>query len=142
MLSGRYRTESLSRFWSGNKAGFCLLGTPCSNLVETLPHLLITCPALENKRSMLKEMGRQKEKDGPLGSLLNEIFNQSPEKQTQFFLEPLTHPRIICFIQSEGNDIRDRICYFTRTFCFSLHRERQIKLDRWVGSGYPAPNNR
>ena len=44
MLSGRYRTESLSRFWSENKSGVCLLGDPCTNTMDTIPHILVSCP--------------------------------------------------------------------------------------------------
>ena len=141
MLSGQYRTESLLRFWTTNKAGICLLGFPCTNTVDSISHILTTCPNLGNKRSTLIDMGLSKEKDGPLGPVLTEIFSSDPGVQTQFLLDPLSHPKIIFLIQTEGNEIQDRICYFTRTFCFSLHRERQIRLGKWVNSGYPAPRN-
>ena len=41
MLSGRYRTEKLSRFWFKNKGGYCLLPS-CSGfkVEEDLEHIL------------------------------------------------------------------------------------------------------
>jgi hypothetical protein len=44
MLSGRYRTERLMRFWSKNKEGLCLLPS-CSelHLQEDLEHILVHC---------------------------------------------------------------------------------------------------
>ena len=45
MISGRYRTESLCRFWTENREGFCLANT-CHQVVGSLEHLLLDCPAL------------------------------------------------------------------------------------------------
>ena len=54
MISGRYRTESLCRFWSDNRQGYCLADT-CYNVVGDLEHLLVHCPALEAERNELKK---------------------------------------------------------------------------------------
>ena len=53
MLSGRYRTERLSRFWSKNKEGFCLLPSCHGNMVhEDLEHILIYIVALYRSAEM------------------------------------------------------------------------------------------
>ena len=44
MVSGRYGTKILCRFWSTNRSGVCLAET-CQNVPGTLEHLLIECPA-------------------------------------------------------------------------------------------------
>ena len=49
ILSGRYRTEALSRHWSGNIGGYCAMST-CDKVVGDLEHLLLACPALEETR--------------------------------------------------------------------------------------------
>ena len=141
MLSGHYRTSLLARHWSDNKTGICMTGDHCQawGLVESICHIITSCIALEPKRQSLKEYWIEKESNGPLSSIIPYIFHESPEDLTQFILDPLTNPQVISLVQSHGNIIVDKICYLTRTFCFSLHRERKILLGTWVGSGYPAP---
>ena len=141
MLSGRYRTEKLMRYWSTNKNGHCILGPPCFCTTETISHILITCPVLENKRTALKSDWIRRESECPLGNLIKDVFTWDPEEQTAFLLDPLTNPIIISLTQNYGCIITEKICYLTRTFCFSLHRERLIILGRWFNSGYPAPNS-
>ena len=139
MLSGRYRTESLSRFWSENKSGVCLLGDPCNNTTDTIPHILVSCPVLEKKRAALRNLFIVKESNKLAFDLIRVIFAEGVEEQTQFLLDPLSDFRVIRLVQHHGYEIRDKICYITRTYCFSLHRERSIKLGKWINSGYPAP---
>ena len=55
MISGRYRTEMMSRFWTANSSGFCLAAT-CHQEQGTLEHLLISCPALEHTRHGLHSL--------------------------------------------------------------------------------------
>ena len=55
MISGRYRTESLSRFWSDNPGGYCLADT-CLQEKGDLEHLLLHCPALHIARHNLQRM--------------------------------------------------------------------------------------
>ena len=84
MLSGRYRTERLARFWSSNKSGYCNLGPPCSNESDTIAHILTTCPVLKNKRAILKQSWFDREADGPLEVLVNEVLTWESEKITAF----------------------------------------------------------
>ena len=55
MISGRYRTDSLCRFWSDNRQGYCLAET-CDQLVGDLEHMLLHCPALHQARQNLQQM--------------------------------------------------------------------------------------
>ena len=54
MISGRYRTDMLCRFWSSNRLGHCEAET-CVGIEGDLEHLLITCPALHPTRVQLGE---------------------------------------------------------------------------------------
>ena len=65
MISGRYRTEKLSRFWTDNKSGYCL-ATSCDQVVGDLQHLLLHCPGLGIARNNLLEMWLQKAAPYPL----------------------------------------------------------------------------
>ena len=52
MLSGRYRTGSLTRFWTENSSGQCQLSPTCLEK-ETLTHLLSHCSSLKLSRARL-----------------------------------------------------------------------------------------
>ena len=140
MLSGRYPTEKLARYWSQNKNGFCLLGPPCSNKSETISHILTECPVLESKRVILRKSWIERETVGPLSNIIKDVFTWDYEDQTAFLLDPLSNPIIIDLSQNFGSKIIDKISYLTRTYCFSIHRQRKIILGTWYNSGYPAPN--
>ena len=56
MLSGRYRTELLSSHWSQNKHGYCLQPS-CISSVNTLAHILISCPCYSIARDKLPFCG-------------------------------------------------------------------------------------
>ena len=46
MLSGRYRTNKLKRFWSENTRGTCQLHPSCTDTEESICHILTQCPGL------------------------------------------------------------------------------------------------
>ena len=52
-LSARYRSEELCRHWSANVNGFCKTGS-CTNVVESIEHILITCPTFSVTCDRLK----------------------------------------------------------------------------------------
>ena len=68
MISGRLRTDYLSRHWTANKQGYCQLDT-CQDIIGDLEHLLLACPGLESVRLKMKDMILQKTK------LLAPLFN-------------------------------------------------------------------
>ena len=89
MISGRFRTEYLSRHWTNNKQGHCQLET-CSQTVGNLEHLLISCPGLELVRSRMREMMLcRTRKLIPLNVFIARILESPPAIQLQFLLEPL-----------------------------------------------------
>ena len=50
MLSGRYVTDQLSRYWTTNKAGLCTIPGCTDQAPGSLEHLLLLCPALSDTR--------------------------------------------------------------------------------------------
>ena len=49
-LSGRYRTEYLSRHWSNNPRGCCRTEDSCSDIIEDTKHILLECPAYAKEK--------------------------------------------------------------------------------------------
>ena len=74
MISGRYRREALCRYWSGNHHGFCLLSRDFQDLVEDLPHIVETCPALEQTRLRLKDYTNQYIQEKTLNDDLRDLI--------------------------------------------------------------------
>ena len=131
MVSGRYRTEMLCRFWSTNKGGYCLAPT-CHLVQEDLEHLLVVCPALDHVRHRLHSLWCLKTADcPPLQRLIMWILGSSPDKQVRFILDSTACPQLISLVQVFGQEIQDRVCYLTRTWAFSIHRHKIKLWGRW-----------
>ena len=64
--------------------------------------------------------------------LIQEITSSSPEVFLSFLLGPSTEASVISVAQEHGKDVVNQICYMTRTWLFTLHRERLKKLGYWV----------
>ena len=134
MLSGRYRTESLSRFWSNNPNGYCLL-PHCSgkSVKEDITHILVTCPSLSTKRNRLRDFFYSNSRGSCYIQDTIETFllTKNPHFQTQFLLDCSVLPEVIHLRQNLGLNILRSLFYLTRTWCYSLHRERLRQLGRW-----------
>ena len=140
LLSGRYRTERLCRFWSDNREGVCLFNT-CLGQSDTVDHIISVCPALQHVRVRMQNMWLTRTESYPaLQSLIRSLLCLPSLQRTQFILDPSTNPDVIRLVQEYGRDVLDQILYLTRTYAFSIHRERKIFLGQWFGSGYPAPD--
>ena len=124
MLSGRYRSDWHCRHWSkDNKGGDCLL-CPEANIPGTLEHMLVVCPALEEKRTILKNFWAQQSQDNAqLGYLLEDMLSSHAPALVQFLLDPSVVPQVIAGCQKELYSI-DEIFRLTRTYCYGLHRRR------------------
>ena len=131
MVSGRYRTEMMCRFWSGNRNGYCLSDT-CHQVFGNLEHLLIVCPALDHIRHRLHSLWCLKTVYcAPLHDLILKILGSSPETQVRFILDSTSFPEVILLSQTIGQDIVDTVMYLTRTWAFTIHRQNLKMLGRW-----------
>ena len=131
MISGRYRTEKLSRFWSDNRLGHCLAST-CDQVVGDLPHLLLHCPSLQALRASLYRMWLTKAAMyTELYNLTSQVLLSTDEVKMRFILDPTSFPTIISLTQLEGATVLDTVFYMSRTFAYALHRKKLILTGKW-----------
>ena len=129
MLSGRYRSENLSRHWSTNKEGYCLTSS-CYEAVETLEHILLCCPSYSDRRQLLINMWART--TNPTLKYLLTVFQQSTiNVKMQFLLDPTDLPEVVDAVTLEGPELLQQLLYLSRTWCFSIHRDRLKLLGRW-----------
>ena len=133
MISGRYRTERLCRFWGENREGFCLAITCHSNrVVGDLEHLLLHCPALQVARENLEKMWLSKASVLPsLLSFVCQVLESPPHTKMIFILDPTSLPEVVRIWQQYGPEVLDIIFYMTRTYTYGLHRKKLILVGRW-----------
>ena len=134
MISGRYRTEYLSRYWTpSNREGHCL-ATTCEGVVGDLEHILIVCPAYHAVRNRLKDMWLAKTVNfASLNQLIKQILSSSPEIQVQFILDPTFFDGVMMQIEIYGIEMVQHVLYLTRTYAYYIHRERLKILGCWPG---------
>ena len=131
MVSGRYRTEMMCRFWSANRNGYCLSVT-CQQVCGDLEHLLIVCPALDHIRHRLHSLWCLKTVYcAPLHNLILKILGSNSETQVRFILDSTAFPEVIYLGQTLGHEIVDTVMYLTRTWAFAIHRQKLKMLGRW-----------
>ena len=133
LLSGRYRTERLSRFWSSNKDGFCLLST-CngSQLYEDIEHFILRCSALTEVRRRLIRFTEDYVVDKPVLKPLCDAY-LLPDNTAlcmQFLLDCSVLPMVISAVQLYGQIVHFHLFRITRTWCRSLHVARLKLLGR------------
>ena len=129
LLSGRYRTECLSRHWQDNPQGYCLV-PGCSDNVETVQHILLECEAYNQNRDRLSKLWLSN-KNPIIKNIISETLSSSREYQVQFILDCSVLPAVISASQQYGSCILDTLFYLTRTWCYSIHRSRMKLLGRW-----------
>jgi hypothetical protein len=142
MVSGRYRTEMMCRFWSANRRGYCLADT-CHQVLGDLEHLLVSCPALDHIRHRLHSLWCRKTVHlQPLHSLILQILGSSPAQQVKFILDCLSCPQLMSLVKVYGQTVQDLVLYLTRTWAYSIHRQKLILLGSWpVGAAHSKTNN-
>ena len=131
LLSGRYRTDYLSRHWSrNNKSGYCLL-CPGKDLLGTIEHMLVSCEALDSKRKELENYWIQKTTENAhLQHLTSSALSSSVTDLVQFLLDPSVIPTVIIGCQQNQFTI-DEVLGLTRTYCYGIHRRRLQLIGRF-----------
>ena len=134
MLSGKYQTEKVCRFWSKNRRGLCL-SPSCNDLciVEDIEHILVRCLSLDKTRVNLMRFTSQYASSQPLHIryLVHQCCAPSNYLFIQFLLDCSVIPDVISAKQNYGPEVLNPIFYITRTWCYALHRERLKILGRW-----------
>ena len=134
LLSGRYRTERLCRFWSSNRKGYCLLGQCWDlKLAENIEHFLLRCDALTDERRRLYLYSINLGNEFPLLQPVLDayLFTNDDDIKMKFLLDCSSLPMVIRASQLFGDRIYAVLFILTRTWCRSLHRARLRKLGRW-----------
>ena len=131
MMSGRFRSEYLTRHWSLNKLGLCQAGT-CDTAIGDLEHLLIHCPALEDTRARMWHLMSEKARAFPAFYFFLKHLEKSPPKtKLQFLLDPSAFQDILEIIKIFGHPVLDLISYLNRTFVYYLYRQKQLLVGWW-----------
>ena len=120
MLSGRYRTRLLTSKWSDSKDSSCL---SCGAHVETLQHILLECRAYSEMRSKVVKKW-QSVQDGVVAQLALDALCMPPGHLMQFILDATVLPLVRLAVSFFGKDLLCPLLSLTRTWCYSLHRER------------------
>ena len=131
MVSGRYRCETMCRFWSTNKQGFCQAPT-CHEVPGDLEHLLTSCPSLEHTRHQLHSLWCRKTAHlQPLHFLILQILGSKSTIQVKFILDCLSFPQLVHLINLYGQSVQSLVFYLARTWAYCTHREKQILMGKW-----------
>ena len=128
-LSGRYRSGSVTKHWSGNKEGFCLAPS-CQNQLETVEHILINCSSYIETKRRLYSLWLSTTNKTVLRLVLQALSSET-DYLLQFILDCSVLPSVILATQSNGNHVLKELFYLTRSWCFSIHRQRMKYLGRW-----------
>ena len=133
MLSGRYRTEALCSNWKIHSTGVCLLSPVCSSTIEDLQHILSHCCALTPTREKLLDFTTRYclQVSTPISQLITEYTNPSNKDFHQFLIDCSTLPAIISAARLHGYDVHHHLFHVTRTWEYTLHKERLKILGRW-----------
>ena len=135
-LSGKYRTESVCRFWSKNTEGLCKQNS-CKNLkiVEDIRHVLLTCSALECTRRRLANQTLEVLVSNPIFKPIVDayLFGSDDDLRLHFLVDCSTLPMIISAYQMFGDIVHKFMFKISRNWCRSLHRQRLKLLGRHLG---------
>ena len=124
MLSGRYRTDRLTRHWTQtNPDGLCRL-PGCFNNEGNLEHILLHCTALSEARSRVVSLftaflvSRQE-----LFPVIHHYTIVEEHLLLQFLLDPSCLPLVISTNKHYPNTT-NQCLYLARTWCYSIHLSR------------------
>ena len=134
MLSWRYRTERLARYWSKNPHGVCLLPSClASGVHETLTHILLECPSLNPARCNLQTFTVcfMQQLPSDIQEILSEYCAPLHSRSPQFLVDCSSLPEVIQAVQKSGDSVLHHLFRVTRTWCYTLHKERLRLLGRW-----------
>ena len=133
MISGRYRTENLKKHWTTNKLGVCLISQSCSDTIEDIPHILSSCPALKEVRDklLLYTVSYSQRLDSQSASVLIKFCNPAEPLFSNFLLDCSTFPEVIELKQGPCPDILSYLFDVTRTWVYTLHKARLVRLNQW-----------
>ena len=133
MGSGRYRTCWLRRHWGDHETGMCRVPGCTGDIPGTLLHLATgQCPGLADATAAAAfHWAKHAGQYSSLLPLLQDYARAEPSVFLGFLRDPSTQQPVIALAQELGRDIISQLCYLTRTWLFTMHKERLKKLGFW-----------
>ena len=104
-LAGRYRSESLCRFWSSNRHGYCLLPACIpENIYEDVEHILLRCSGLTDERRRLDLFTSDYVSDKQVLKKIVAmyLYSEDEEHRMQFIIDCSVLPLVIASYQLHG----------------------------------------
>ena len=130
LLSGRYRSANIAKHWTNyNREGYCL-SPSCHDKVETIEHILVQCHSYNECKRRLLSLWLSTANRVVL-KLVLEALSSDTEYFVQFLLDCSVLPKVVDAVQIHGRTILHELFYLTRSWCFSIHRQRMRFLGRW-----------
>ena len=133
LLSGRYRLDSIARFYTPwNRDGMCRLSLCWDSAWAhkgDIENFICHCKSLQSVRtSLLNSMMFFLSSSHPRLHLIVENFLLTEASMTQFFLDCSTLPDVISDVQTHGEDSLGLLLRLARNFCYGLHSERNKQI--------------
>ena len=105
-------------------------GLNCNEGIETIEHILITCVAYQETKGNLFRLWLSTA-NPIVYELVLGALSSDRQYLLQFLLDCSTIPSVIKAAQIHGFEVYNELFYLTRTWCFSIHRQRMKGLGRW-----------
>ena len=124
LVSGRFKTDLLSRHWiKDNPDGFCVL-CPGLMIPGSLDHFMISCSTLMPVRiTILNYWYSYSEEDDNLRKLLIIKLRSPMQTLLQFLIDPSVDSDVIWGVQKNLVNLEE-IFKLTRSWCYSLNRKK------------------
>ena len=122
----------------------CLLSPACSLVIEDLPHILALCPALQPTRDKLQCFSRKycEKYCQEISELVLNMCSQTSPQFCQFLLDCSPLPAVVSAVQLHGEELLSHLFQITRTWVYTLHKERMKMLGRWNPVWEPSVDQR
>ena len=112
------------------------LSPECKSILEDLPHIIKTCPALLPTRLKLseftKEYTEKKIDNEEVRKLIISMTTPTHPQHLDYLLDCSCLPPVVSLVQQLGvEEVLPHLFTISRTWVFVLHRERLKLLGRW-----------
>ena len=130
LLCGRYRLNNLKNKFNNNHSPMCKM---CSmNVIEDIPHFLVTCPYLDGARQYALLLWRHQISVTVYNMVHSIILKWPVDQITSFILDPMS-----LFNDADvspHSNLKNDLFNFAQDFTYSLHRQRQLYYGEWIKS--------
>ena len=132
-LSNQYPCAKVSRHWSAeNPQGLCTYPLcHTKRLIESREHILLYCPAYNKVRQRMVTTCLESDNLSVKILLTKYLVSSNPELTMQFLVDCSVLSEVIQASQKSGPHIFSDLFYYTRTWCFVIHKQRMIRLCKW-----------